>query len=138
LFGEFNKIARVLGVTAASSFAMSGVRSARGGTTTRRPPWVLGVEHVLGEERRHREDLVPGIEQGLQHGVERAAGAHGHEDVAGGVRQPGGRAKTLRHRLADGDMAGVGHVGMPVRLRAVEHAPRGGQHGRRWLDLRIA
>ena len=39
LFGEFTRIARVRGVMAAASFAMSGVRSALGGTTTSRPPW---------------------------------------------------------------------------------------------------
>ena len=99
---------------------------------------VLGVEHVLGKERRHRDDLVPGIEQRLQHGVDGAAGAHGHEDVVGGVREPGGCAEPLGHRRADTDMAGVGHVGVPVRPLALEHAPRGSQHGRWRLDLWIA
>ena len=39
LFGELTMMARVRGVMAASSRAMSGVRSARGGTTTSWPPW---------------------------------------------------------------------------------------------------
>src|SRR5712691_9239901 len=35
-------------------------------------------------------------------------------------------------------MAGVGHVGVQVASVALEHAPRGGQHGCRRLDLGIA
>jgi hypothetical protein len=84
------------------------------------------------------EDLVPGIEQGLQHGVEGGPGAHGHEDVIGRVGEPRGRAEPPRHRIANARVAGVGHVGVQVGRLALEHAPRGGQHGWRRLDLGIA
>src|SRR3989442_7175669 len=47
----------------------------------------------------------PRIEQRLQHGVERGAGAHGHEDVIGGVGQAGGDAQPPGHGLADARMA---------------------------------
>src|SRR5439155_16339763 len=50
----------------------------------------------------------------------------------------GGRAQSPGHRLAHLRIAGVGHVRVQVRLVALEHATRGGQHGRRRLDLRVA
>src|SRR5439155_16943973 len=50
----------------------------------------------------------------------------------------GGRAQSPGHRLAHLRIAGVGHVRVQVRLVALEHATRGGQHGRRRLYLRVA
>ena len=138
LFGELRMMARVRGVMAASSLAE--VRREIGPRRHHHQPAavVLRVERVLDEERRHRDHLVAGIQERLQHGVERGAGAHRHEHVVGRVRQPGGRPEPAGHRLAHARMAGVGHVGVQVELLAVEHAPGGGQHGRRRLDLGIA
>src|SRR5438552_13748790 len=102
------------------------------------PAVVLGVERVLREEWRHREHLVAGVEQRLQHGVERGAGADGHEHVVGRVRQSGGAAQPRGHRLADARMASIGHVGVQVARVAVQHAPCRGQHRRRRFDLRVA
>ena len=101
-------------------------------------PVVLRVEGVLDEERRDREHLVARVEQRLQHGVQRRAGAHGHEDVAGRVRQPRGGAQPPGHRLPHARVAGVGHVGVQVELAAVQHPAGRGQHGRGRLDLRVA
>jgi hypothetical protein len=99
---------------------------------------VLGVEDVLGEERGHRDDLVPGIQQGLQHDIERRPRAHRHEHVIGRVRQPRGRGEPLGDGLAHLRETGIGHVGVQVGRVAVEHAPRRGQHRGRRLDLGIA
>ncbi len=58
--------------------------------------------------------------------------------MARGVGQPGGGAEPPGHRLAHARVAGVGHVGVQVRLAAVQHAAGRGQHGRGRLDLRVA
>jgi hypothetical protein len=125
---------RVRGVMAAARASMVGV----GPRDHQLAAVVLGVERVLREERRHRQDLVAGVEHGLQHRIERRARSHGHDHVIGGVRKARLPAQALRHRLADSGVTGVGHVRMQVPRVAVEDAPGGGEHRRRRLDLRIA
>ena len=99
---------------------------------------ILRVEDILREEGRHRDDLVARIEQRLQHGVERGAGAHRHHDVIRRVRQARRFADSSRHRLADLHVPCVRHVGVQMRCVTLQHTLRRGQHGRRRLDFRIA
>ena len=44
---------------------------------------MLHVEDVLGEVWRDQNDFVAGVKHRLEHDIDRASGAHGHDDVIG-------------------------------------------------------
>jgi len=102
------------------------------------PRVILDIEPVLGEVRHKHHHFVAGIEHRFEHGVERAARTHGHDDVPGVVRKARSLREPARDDFAHLGIARVRHVAVTARPVFRRDAGQRRRHLFRGLHLGIA
>ena len=99
---------------------------------------VFDIKAILGKTRIKNDDFVAGVENRLEHGVDGAGRAAGHDEMLRGEGKAGGCGQAPRQLRADFRVARVGHVAVGMWEILFDHAAQCADHRRGRFHFRIA